>query len=1124
MAYSWQSDIIRPDGENGTEVLDTNGVYQPQIEGGDNITIEDGKISASGTLENVNADWSETDPNDPSYIEHKPDLSIYATASGMETELSGKQDVISDLDTIRSGAEAGSTAVQPGDLAAVATTGSYTSLTNTPQNIVQDASYVHTDNNFTNADKSKLDGIASGAEVNVQANWNETDPNSDAYIANKPTIPAAQQNADWNASSGVTAILNKPDLSAYATDSELADGLATKQDIISDLDTIRAGAAAGATAAQPSDLPSSDELLPSATSGDAGKILSVDSNGDPEWITPSGGTTYSAGDGIDIDANNVISADVDGTTIGIDSTTKKIKSLQVIPTKTSDLQNDSNFVVASSLATVATSGSYTDLSNKPTIPTKTSDLQNDSNFVSSSSLATVATTGSYNDLSDKPVIPPGVTVDQTYNASSANAQSGTAVAGALATVNQVPASTSVDENKVLTVNSSGNPVWEASAVPESKTIVAGSNITITENTNDVTISATDTTYTAGDGIDITNGVVSADVDGTTIGIDSSTKKIKLLSTIPSVDQTYSASSTNAQSGTAVAGALATVKQVPASTSSDENKVLTVNSSGNAVWAESAVPASKPLVAGSGITITDGPNDVTISADVDQTYDATSTDAQSGVAVASAIAGVNAVPSSTSADQDKVLTVNSSGIPVWATAQGGGSAAVDYTDDAYWENVLKSHIDTTTGAYAIVKFKNTSFDPSQSTSITNNYTVTRLSEYSENVWLFYNAAIPTSYSTYYCLNDSYITSDYEALSIAYTACKTLHVVEGGSSDKHCTRIGNVFPIPGSSAHTSSGEVAICYNLGDKLTTIGDVDVTKYTSSSYPVFPSFVPSAFMSPAYQTYGGPTSIRSIKLYNTNYVSFDSVFSGTTITQVPTIYNLASKKVKEFKYISHAFGAFRGCTELRSIDWTFTIDASFSGSTSTYDLREMFAGCSSLENPPSFGFTPSTSASMHPVDLTRMFYKCAKLKTNPTVTLKSAPTSGGLKALSALKLDGMFEESGIQTYTPNVFSSSSVLLGSSFESLATSTKDMFKNAKSLTSVALGFGTEMAAYVEKTDVSGMFANSVSLHDSDALYSSVSSSVSASVVTTDAFSNAGILAPGYTTKQSQIPSSWGGTGA
>ena len=39
-----------------------------------------------------------------------------------------------------------------------------------------------------------------------------------------------------------------------------------------------------------------------------------------------------------------------------------------IPSKTSDLTNDSGFVQSSSLASVATSGSYNDLSNKPTIP------------------------------------------------------------------------------------------------------------------------------------------------------------------------------------------------------------------------------------------------------------------------------------------------------------------------------------------------------------------------------------------------------------------------------------------------------------------------------------------------------------------------------------------------------------------------------------------------------------------------------------------------------------------------------------------------------------------------------------------------------------------------------------
>ena len=45
------------------------------------------------------------------------------------------------------------------------------------------------DNNFTNTLKTKLDGIASGAEVNVNADWNAT--SGDAQILNKPTIPTA---------------------------------------------------------------------------------------------------------------------------------------------------------------------------------------------------------------------------------------------------------------------------------------------------------------------------------------------------------------------------------------------------------------------------------------------------------------------------------------------------------------------------------------------------------------------------------------------------------------------------------------------------------------------------------------------------------------------------------------------------------------------------------------------------------------------------------------------------------------------------------------------------------------------------------------------------------------------
>lgn len=46
-------------------------------------------------------------------------------------------------------------------------------------------------NDFTDADKAKLSGIAAGAEVNVQSNWAQTDTDADDYIKNKPILGTA---------------------------------------------------------------------------------------------------------------------------------------------------------------------------------------------------------------------------------------------------------------------------------------------------------------------------------------------------------------------------------------------------------------------------------------------------------------------------------------------------------------------------------------------------------------------------------------------------------------------------------------------------------------------------------------------------------------------------------------------------------------------------------------------------------------------------------------------------------------------------------------------------------------------------------------------------------------------
>lgn len=59
-------------------------------------------------------------------------------------------------------------------------------------NYAVDSNYIHTDNNYTTAEKEKLNGIAAGAEVNVNADWNAT--SGDARILNKPINVSAFEN------------------------------------------------------------------------------------------------------------------------------------------------------------------------------------------------------------------------------------------------------------------------------------------------------------------------------------------------------------------------------------------------------------------------------------------------------------------------------------------------------------------------------------------------------------------------------------------------------------------------------------------------------------------------------------------------------------------------------------------------------------------------------------------------------------------------------------------------------------------------------------------------------------------------------------------------------------------
>ena len=74
-----------------------------------------------------------------------------------------------------------------------------------------------------------------------------------------------------------------------------------------------------------------------------------------------------------------------------------------------------------SLATVATSGSYSDLSNKPTIPSKVSQLTNDSGFITSSGSCSYANRAGSADVVDT-VVAAGSAKDLVYATMANNDQ------------------------------------------------------------------------------------------------------------------------------------------------------------------------------------------------------------------------------------------------------------------------------------------------------------------------------------------------------------------------------------------------------------------------------------------------------------------------------------------------------------------------------------------------------------------------------------------------------------------------------------------------------------------------------------------------------------------------------
>lgn len=418
--------------------------------------------------------------------------------------------------------------VEEADLADVAFSGDYADLTGAPtiptktsdltndSNFVSDANYVHTDNNYTTAEKNKLAGIAAGAEVNVQSDWTQTNSSADDYIKNKPTIPT--KTSDLTNDSGfITSAAVPTKTSDLTNDSGFITNQVSNLANYYDQTTINnMFNALPAVPTKTSDLTNDSgflttSTLPIATTSSLGVVkigngLSIAADGtlsssalqSVDWADITGKPTnvsYWTND-----AGYITSASLPTKTSDLTNDSGFITSAS-LPTKTSDLTNDSGFITnaVSNLTNyytksqTYTQGEVNSLLSAIVIPTKTSDLTNDgadgtSTYVEADGLATVATSGSYNDLSNKPTI----------------------------------------GNATLTIQRNGTNVQTFTANATSNKTA---NITVPTKTSDLTNDSgflTSTNYATsttggvvkvGSGLEITNGVLSATGGGTADAVE-----------------------------------------------------------------------------------------------------------------------------------------------------------------------------------------------------------------------------------------------------------------------------------------------------------------------------------------------------------------------------------------------------------------------------------------------------------------------------------------------------------------------------------------------------------------------------------------------------------------------------
>ncbi|MCL2331571.1 MAG: hypothetical protein FWC61_03445 [Proteobacteria bacterium] len=401
----------------------------------------------------IQADWAQVTTTAADYIKNKPTLGTAAAAN------------VGDFATAAQGAKA-DTAVQPGQLATVATSGSYNDLTNQPtipaaqiqsdwaQVTTTAADYIKNKPTLGTAAAANVGDFATAAQgakadTAVQPGQLATVATTGSYndLTNQPTIPAAQIQSDWAQVTTTAAdyIKNKPTLGTAAA-ADVGDFATAAQGAKADTAVQPGQLATVATSGSYNDLINTPTIpaaytLPAATNAALGGVKLAQAADAAAATLAADSTTAGQNYRVKLDSGGIAYVNIPWTDTVYTHPTSGVTAGAYGPTANATVAFGGTFTVpqvtvdANGHTTVAATRTFTmppappaqiqsdwnaasgvaQILNKPTLGTAAAANIADfataaqgalaNTAVQPGQLAPVATTGSYNSLTNKPIIP-----------------------------------------------------------------------------------------------------------------------------------------------------------------------------------------------------------------------------------------------------------------------------------------------------------------------------------------------------------------------------------------------------------------------------------------------------------------------------------------------------------------------------------------------------------------------------------------------------------------------------------------------------------------------------------------------------------------------------------------------